>query len=125
MHYLEKYLSISYKDMNCSKFVEHILNDHFKKNISFPQSEGFIFRQSEQIKENLPSFCIETEDPRDGDLVLMRGIRRMSHVGLYVQIKKEHYVIHTEARLRTAALHKIKDLYLYGYGLEGFYTWLK
>lgn len=125
MHWAVKYLSIGYKDMNCSKFVEHVLRNEFQKDFIFPQSEGSIFNQSLQIKNQVPKFTIEAVDPKDGDLVLMHGLRRLCHVGMFVKINRERYVLHTEQRMKTAALHKFRDLPLFGYTIEGIYTWVK
>lgn len=124
-HWAEKYLQVQYKDMNCSKFVEHILRDHFKIDFNFPQSEGYLFRQSEQIRESIPLFASRTETPKDGDLVLMHGKRRMCHVGMFVKIGIKDFVLHTEVRLKTAALHPLNALFQYGYTVEGYYTWLR
>jgi len=123
MHWASKYLSIPYKNMNCSKFVEHVLRDHFKRDYTFPQSEGSLFNQSIQIKENLPKFCYKTNDPAEGDLVLMHGARRMCHVGVYLKIKDIEYVLHSESSMKCSALHKFKDLKFFGYSVEGVYTW--
>lgn len=125
MHWTNKYLSIEYKDMNCSKFVEHVLRDHFGIDYTFPQSRGSVFEQSNLIKKSIPEFSVETNEPKEGDLVLMHGIRRLCHVGMFVKIKRESFVLHTESKIKAAALHRIKDLSRYGYSLGGFYTWLK
>lgn len=120
-----KYLAVEYKDMNCSKFVEYVLRDHFKINYQFPQSQGSVFNQSQQIKDHLPKFCYKTDSPKDGDLVLMHGRRRMCHVGMYVKIGRSGYVLHTESSMKTAALHKISNVFFNGYTVEGVYTWRK
>lgn len=125
MHWTSKYIAIEYKDMNCSKFVEYVLRDKFNINFSFPQSEGSIFNQSKQIKDSLPLFARKTDLPKDGDLVLMHGRRRMCHVGMYVKIGRSGYVLHTESSMKTAALHQINKVFFNGYTVEGYYTWLK
>lgn len=124
-HWTQKYLTITYKDMNCSKFVEYVLKDHFGISMKFPQSEGSIFNQSKQIRDNVPLFCERTEDPEDGDMILMNGIRRMCHVGVFVSINRVRYVLHSESRMKGAALHRLSDLMNYGYSVEGFYKWQK
>jgi len=124
-HWSEKYLQIAYKNMNCSKFVEHVLRDRFGIEYSFPQSEGSLFNQSQQIRDAMPSFCERTDAPKDGDMVLMHGKRLMCHVGIYVRIGYKAYVLHTESSLATAALHPINELKNFGYQVEGFYKWLK
>lgn len=124
-HWSSKYLMIEYKKMNCSTFVEHVLRDHFKIDYTFPQTSGNVFEQSLLIKKSLPIFCKETKNPKEGDLVLMHGVRRLCHVGIYVRIKRDEYVFHTESSMKTAAIHRIKDIPTYGYTLGGFYEWQK
>lgn len=127
-HWSSKYIAIPYKNMHCSAFVEFVLRDHFNIDFKFPQSEGYIFNQSEQIKKHIPEFTHypeRTDDPKDGDLVLMHGKRLMCHVGLYVNIKKVEYVLHSEASIGSACLNKIKEVSLFGYKIEGVYKWQK
>lgn len=124
-HWTHEFLSIPYKKMNCSQFVEHVLREKFDIDYQFPQSSGNVFEQSNLIKKSVPLFAKKTDVPNEGDLVLMNGTRRLCHVGIYVNIKKRKYVFHTESTMKTAALHEIKDLPLYGYSLNGFYTWLR
>lgn len=124
-HWSTKYLQIEYKKMNCSKFVEHVLRNQFGVEYTFPQSEGSVFNQSAQIKKHLPEFCVKTNHPKDGDLVLMHGARRMCHVGVFFKYNGQRYVLHTESSLTTAVCHKFMDLMEFGYRVEGVYTWLK
>ena len=128
LHWSNKYLSVPYKNMNCSKFVEYVLKDHFGIIFNFPQTEGTLFAQSELIKEAIPVFSSYPEkanDPEDGDLVLMHGLRRMCHVGMYVKIKNISYVLHSESKIGSSCLHRFDDLKYYGMKLEGVYKWLK
>lgn len=125
-HWYEKYISMPYKKWNCSKFVEHVLRDHFNINFNFPQTTGTIFAQSELIKKSMPVFSSYpnvTNNPIDGDLVLMHGKRLMCHVGLYLKINNIDYVLHSESSIGSSCLHKIRELRNYGYSLEGIYKW--
>ena len=123
-HWSSKYIEIEYKKMNCSKFVEHVLRDHFKIDRHFPAASGNSFEQSNLIRKSLPLFCEKTDRPVDGSLVLMSGNRSLSHVGIFCEIRGVKYVLHTESTLTTAILHRIADLPSFGYTLEGFYKWL-
>lgn len=125
MHWTSKYIKIKHEEMNCAEFVEFILRDHFKIDYSFPQSKGSVFEQSNLIKKSIPEFTVKTDTPKEGDLVLMNGVRSLCHIGLYVPLKLENFVFHTESRLISATLQNVKDLTSYGYSVEGFYTWLK
>src|SRR5690606_7928235 len=123
-HWTSKYLSIERKEMNCVELVEFVLRDYFNIDYRFPQGEGTIFRQSQQIRENLPKYCIKTDNPQDGDLVLMSGTkRRMCHVGLYVKFKGVEHVLHTQDMFLTAVLHRFSDIKNYGFSIDGIYTW--
>ena len=125
MHWANKYLKIEYKKMNCSAFSEYVLRDHFGREFNFPKSHGSIFNQSKQIRDNLPRFAEKTSSPKDGDLVLMHGLRRMCHVGIYVRIKGADYVLHCESKMTCSALHRFRDLPMIGFSVEGVYSWLE
>lgn len=127
MHWTKKYLSIPYEKMNCAEFVEHVLKDQFNLDFKFPQSCGSFFMESYQIRKEMYKFIVpeKTINPIDGDLVLMSGKRRLNHVGLFVEIDRVKYVLHTQRKFGCACLHKIKDLTGYGLMLEGFYKWQK
>lgn len=122
-HWTEKFISIPYQKYNCSKFVEHVLRTQFGIDYNFPQSEGTLFKQSQMIKDYLPFYCEKTENPEEGDLVLMHGKRRMCHVGIFVPIKRSKYVLHSEVRMGTSALHNFNLLAGFGYSVEGVYKW--
>lgn len=125
MHWANKYLKIEYKKMNCSKFCEFVLRDHFKKDFNFPQSEGTLFNQSIQIQKNIPLFAEKTSFPKDGDLVLMHGARRLCHVGIYVNINGIDYVLHCESAFKSSCLQRFSDLPLTGYKVHEVYSWLR
>lgn len=123
-HWSCKYISMPYLKYNCSKFIEFVLRDHFNIEYSFPQSEGSLFYQSHQLKKHIPEYCIKTENPKEGDLILMHGLRRMCHVGILVFIKNKPYVLHSESAMGCSCLHRLTELFNYGYSVEGYYTWL-
>lgn len=124
MDWTRKYL-IDNTKYTCSEFVEKVLREQFNIDYNFPQSNGSVFDQSYQIKKSMPYFCQKTSHPKDGDLVLMHGLRRLCHVGLYLKIGRKEFVFHTELTMNTVSLHELKDIIKYGYSLEGIYTWLK
>lgn len=125
MHWSRKYISIKYDKMNCSKFVEHIMRDHFGIDYKFPQSQGSLFNQSAQLKTHMKEFVVKTETPSEGDVVLMHGLRRMCHIGMYILIGRTPYILHCEKNFGSAAIHKLREIGQFGYNVEGFYTWEK
>lgn len=127
MHWSCKFLSIPYSELNCAEFVEFVLRKQFGINLYFPQNRGSVFSQSADLKKYIKSFVYpeKTEEPQEGDLVVMNGIRRMCHVGLLVKKGNDLFVLHTQKNLGCACLHKLKDISNYGLTLEGIYKWQK
>lgn len=125
MHWSKKYVSIPHDKMNCAELVEHVLKDQFSIDFKFPQSCGSFFMESHQIKREMFKFVcpVPTDEPVEGDLALMSGTRRLSHVGLLVKSKGIDYILHTQKAFGCACLHRVADLSFYGLYLEGFYKW--
>lgn len=127
-NWYRKFLAIPFSKMNCAEFVEHVLREQFGINYSFPQSGGSFFKESQQIREEVPNYCYkagEGDIVEEGDLVLMHGKRRMCHVGLFVKDGRRDCVLHTERSKGCSMLHEIRDLSRYGFSVEGFYKWRK
>jgi cell wall-associated NlpC family hydrolase len=122
-HWAEKYISIPQRRFNCVEFVEFVMRDHFGVEYKFPQSEGNVFKNSQLIRENFDLYCERTDDPKEGDVVLMHGKRRMCHVGIYIPIKRSKYVLHSDMIMKTPALHNLNILSGLGYSVEGIYKW--
>ncbi len=126
-HWSKKFLSIPYEKLNCAEFVEHVLRNQFGIDFTFPQNRGSVFSQSAHLKSDFKNFVYpeKTDQPEEGDLILMNGIRKMCHVGLLVKIKNSDYVLHTQKNLGCACLHKLTNICDYGLSLEGIYKWRK
>lgn len=79
---------------------------------------------SNDIKNNLNKFVIcKSDNPKDFDLVIMNAKHRLAHVGLFVTINESPFVLHTFFRSESILRTEIKDLFLIGLNLEGFYKW--
>lgn len=127
MHWSCKFLSIPYQELNCAEFVEFVLKKQFNIDFTFPQNRGSVFSQSDQLKKEFLNYVYpeKTNEPEEGDLVLMNGIRKMCHVGILVKKKNDFFVLHSQKNLGCACLHKLKDISNYGLTLEGIYKWQK
>lgn len=124
MHWCLKYLKLSTKEYNCAELVRLVLNEKFGINYVFPQTKNSVRKDSEQIKENLSIYTSEqTDEPKEGDLVLMSGSNRLCHVGLYVLVNNKGHILHSMKNASTVCLHRLKDLNKYGLALNGFYKW--
>lgn len=123
-HWADKYLKLTSK-MDCSELVEYVLRDHFNVNYAFPKGTGSVGSRSKLIRDTMPLYTKKTDTPKEGDLVLMNGNRLLCHVGMLIKVNNQDYVLHTDARMKTVAVHKIKELASIGYTLGGFYEWLR
>lgn len=124
VHWSYKYLNIPYHKLNCAQFVQMVLAKEKGVNFQFPQCDGSVFAQSVAIKKNMPVFLQErVVQPVDFDMVLMHGIRRSCHIGLFAKIDGISYVLHSQKKFQMTCLHKIRDLSGYGLTVEGFYRW--
>lgn len=126
MVWVKKYINnIKLKKMDCTQYLEFILKDHFNIEYNFPQREGSLFSRSYLIKKHLPTFCVPTDTPKTGDVVLMSGNRRLCHVGMYIKDGISERVLHKDESMESGAYHRIQDLFNYGYTVGGYYTWVK
>lgn len=64
------------------------------------------------------------QEPIDGCLVLMHGARNYNHIGIYLDLYGEGYILHAFANARQSVCHKMADLKRFGFEIEGFYAWL-
>lgn len=119
---------LPYDKYNCAEFVEMVMNDEFRKDFNFPQSEGSFFIESDQLKKNFPNYVEKRalfEDKEEGDLVMMSGKRRLCHIGLLVDINHKFYVLHSLNSIGYVSRVPVSRLQDFGLTLEGFYKWLK
>lgn len=125
MHWAVRYMCIPFRPYGCGEFVEKVLKEEFGCPYEFPKSASCLRKDPEIIREFLSAKLRETDNPKDGDIVMMDGDRQTCHVGVYVEIKGIHHVLHSERRIRTSCLHRVSDLSRYGYYNARFYTWQK
>lgn len=68
-------------------------------------------------------YGVPTLEPQEGDAVVLLTRGRPSHLGVYCSIDGEAWVLHCAANARQVVLHRIRELYLQGMAVEGFYRW--
>lgn len=118
-----KYINSPYKPFGCGAFVAHVLKKEFNAKFVFPESTGSLKKDPELITNFLNGNLKKTENPIDGDIVLMSGDRRFCHVGIFVKINEKKFVLHTDRKMRYANLCDVRMINQTGYILEGFYSW--
>lgn len=74
------------------------------------------------------AYARRVESPIDGSVVLMfdfGDIDIPSHVGIYVKIGGNPYVLHSAEKLGGSALTPVRHLGALGIRIEGYYEWLQ
>lgn len=76
-----------------------------------------------QMSDGVAAFGLPTDEPQEGDTVLMICRGRPSHVGVFCLIGGERCVLHALQNAGMVVLHRLRDLHRVQLALEGFYTW--
>lgn len=124
-HWTKKYLSQKFIPFGCGEFSALVLNKEFGLDIKSPKSTLDLRKDPELIESFLDVKFTETKEPKDGDIVLMDGDRIACHVGIFAIVSNKKCVIHADRRFKSACLHEIDKLILYGYKANRYYTWRK
>lgn len=124
-HWCEKYLAKKHLPFSCGDFVENVLLDHYGFSYNFPKSVKDLEQDTKAIKGLIGNVLTKTDNPLEGDIVVMGGKRHACHVGLLVDIKNTKYILHSDVNIKYSALTKTSDLFYIGYFIEGYYSWRK
>jgi hypothetical protein len=125
MHPAERFVGVQYaEDFDCADFVAMVrleLHDH---EIDMPNGRPRGRAGQLALGELSRQYADPTDDPRDGDLVLMRrSVGRTGHVGLFYRIDGEGWVLHSNETNGMSVLHRVRDLAGWGARIEGYYRW--
>lgn len=130
MHWAEKYIGRPYAlgHGDCAALVVNVIEYEFGYDLpEFVHACRAENRSSrdEQLKQLAFDATEPTDDPQEGDVVLMRCNMRPSHIGIYCVINGEPHVLHAMENARMVVLHKLRDLGKQRLTVEGFYKWNK
>ena len=122
---LKPYEGIAYCEasMDCADFVALVQWELFGREIVLPNGRPRGARGQLALEKLSKPYGDRTDEPRDGDFVLMveRGV--LGHVGVYFWIAHEAWVLHSCERIGESVLHRVRDLPDFGAPIEGFYRW--
>jgi len=76
-----------------------------------------------QMNDLVFNFGQKTDNPSEGDAVLMMCRGRPSHIGVYCEVDGERCVLHAMENAGHTVLHKIRELSRVGLSVEGYYAW--
>ncbi len=126
MHWTEKYVGMAYnkKTNNCALFAERVQSEVFCREINLPKDASHHYRgQARLIQNHKHEHAIKTDQPFEGDAVLMIGRGNTNHIGVYCVIGGVAHVVHAMEKVGQVCLHRLRDLEKYGLAVEGFYQW--
>ncbi|WP_175841626.1 hypothetical protein [Burkholderia arboris] len=123
-HWSDRYIGVPHAQLDCGQFVERVLREQFGRDVRFPQREhDDLAHRSALIVEHVPEFAAPIDEPADGCGVLMWARGRRAHIGLYVVIDNQAYVLHSDEAMGASILSPLARLPKW-YRIEGFYAWL-
>jgi len=76
-----------------------------------------------QMIDLVAEYGEKTNDPVEGDAVLMMCRGRPSHIGAYCIVNGEPCVLHAMESAKMVVLHRIRELDRVFISVEGYYKW--
>ncbi len=131
MHWAAQYIGTPYSETGegpesfyCWSFFRHIEKQHFSRELpSIPNEDHLLavaksFRDRGERKD-----WVLTDDPKDGDGVLMRQARYPTHCGVWLDIDGCAGVLHC-VRGNGVVFQRMDDLTATGWKVEGVYSYV-
>jgi len=128
MHWSENYIGKPYSlgDADCAALVAEVKEKEFGGDIpEFVRSmrENTRLKRVEQLESLAREAVIPTNDPQEGDVVLMMCRGRPSHVGVFCIVDGEKCILHAMENAKMTVRHRIRDLPRFFLQVEGYYKW--
>jgi hypothetical protein len=126
IHWCSRWIGIPYSTLNCAELVADVLEKEFlRQDIAdtlrgYPEHHMGTREQSNAIARGCSQLTDRTEDPQDGDGVILKIGSRLSHMGLVVNTPKGLYILHTVAE-RGSVVEPVGKLLTCT--VEGYYRW--
>lgn len=127
-HWSEKYIGLPYElgVLDCALLATTVRRNEFgmeaPSDIDVERSKSRLGRVA-QMGDAVSEYGEKTDNPVEGDAVLMICRGRPSHVGIYCLIDGIPYVLHAMENAKMVVLHKISQLNRVFLSVEGFYKW--
>lgn len=127
-HWSEKYIGQPYaiNSADCARLLSRVRTEQF--NLPVPSDIEIERKASRlgrvgQMSDLVNSYGQKTENPQEGDAVLMLCRGRPSHIGVYCVIDGEPSVLHAMENAGMVVLHRIRELNRVFLTVEGYYAW--
>lgn len=127
-HWSEKYIGSPYvyNVLDCGNLVTRVRKEVF--NLPVPEEmeakrQDSLTAKLRQIKHLFSTYGERTDNPQEGDAVLMFCAGRPGHIGVYCEVNNDKYVLHAMESAGMVVMHRISDLERYFLKVEGYYKW--
>jgi len=127
-HWSAKYIGNPYETntADCARLLSKVRSEQF--NLPVPQDIEIERAASRlgrvgQMQDLVSEFGERTENPQEGDAVLMFCRGRPSHIGAYCIVDNEPCVLHAMENAGMVVLHRIRELDRVFLSVEGYYSW--
>ena len=128
MHWTERYIGAPYvpNEADCARLLCRVRREVFDRDV--PQEAELERAASRlgrvaQMRDAVELLGMPTQNPQEGDAVLMFCRSRPSHIGVYCVIGGEPCVLHAMESARQVVLHRLRELDRVNLSVEGFYAW--
>jgi len=127
-HWSEKYIGQAYMPhtADCARLLSRVRSEQFglpvPTDIEVDRAASRLGRIG-QMSDLVAEFGQRTENPQEGDAVLMLNRGRPSHIGAYCIVNGEPCVLHAMENAGMVVLHRIRELNRAFLTVEGYYSW--
>lgn len=122
----DQYIGIPYKQANCADLAIMFQEKEFGKKYGEyvkPECKS-PFALSLAVKRNLMDFMEDRLSlPKHGCAALLLCRGRLSHIGTYLRINEQDFILHTSESFQSSIMTAMRDLKKFGIQIEGFYQW--
>lgn len=127
-HWTERYIGQEYESgtADCARLLAQVRREVFElpvpSDIEVERAASRLGRAG-QMTDLVEAFGVKTDNPQEGDAVLMMCRGRPSHIGAYAYINGEPCVLHAMENAGHVVLHRLRDLHRVFLSVEGYYAW--
>lgn len=128
MHWSDNYIGEPYVtgDADCARLIAKVRKDVYKlpvpNDVEVERAASRLGRVG-QMSDLVDQYGERTDNPSEGDVVLMLCRARPSHVGVYCVVDNEPCVLHAMENAGMVVRHRLRDLPKVFLTVEGFYKW--
>lgn len=135
-HWTDKYVGMEVSDrFDCADLAILVEKEVFGKVVQAPsvkdyhQYKGPLERfhaMADQVDKLKNDYAVRTDQPSDGDAILLITRGYSQHIGVYTHIYGEPWALHAcDMQIGPqVVLQRVRDLFIRGIRVEGYYKWL-